>query len=177
MGITTTNTPHPAYGHPLPQGARKTAPGFTLIELLVVVLIIGILAAVAVPQYQKAVEKARMTEAVSLVRVIANAQQVYYLANGKYATSAEGFEALDISIPGTINNDLENGRIETKYFVYSVSGLLDPATLANAQRIPQATAYRILYDKNLNKIRCATYNNVSNIQKKLCNQLNQTGTL
>ena len=61
--------------------------GFTLIELLVVVLIIGILVAVAVPQYQKAVEKSKAVQGIALVRSLAQAAQAYYLESGEYATS------------------------------------------------------------------------------------------
>ena len=55
--------------------------GFTLIELLVVVLIIGILASVAVPQYRKAVTKARTVRVLPLLRALANAEESFYMAN------------------------------------------------------------------------------------------------
>ena len=55
--------------------------GFTLIELLVVVLIIGVLAAIALPQYNKAVEKARAAEAVVHIRQLEKAIDLWKLTN------------------------------------------------------------------------------------------------
>ncbi len=76
----------------------KNKQAFTLIELLVVVLIIGILAAVALPQYQKAVEKSKATQALTLLKSVAQAQEAYHMANGDYADS---FDELALDIPWT----------------------------------------------------------------------------
>lgn len=71
--------------------------GFTLIELLVVVLIIGILASVALPLYQRAVEKSRFMKYIQVGYGIKRAQEAFFLANGEYTPD---LQALDVDYSG-----------------------------------------------------------------------------
>ena len=81
---------------------KNNNKGFTLIELLVVVLILGILAAMAMPQYFKAVERSRMTEAVTLLSNIASAQQRKYLQINQYAKDYRGLDVAPAGATGAV---------------------------------------------------------------------------
>lgn len=91
----------------------RNKQGFTLIELLVVVLIIGVLAAMALPQYRVAVGMSRASTMYAFMRGVDQAQQAFYMANNRYATT---FDSLSVGIPPgftkTDEKTIRKGRME-----------------------------------------------------------------
>ena len=82
--------------------------GFTLIELLIVVLIIGILAAIAMPQYQLARDKAKFSNMMNITKALKEANERYYLMYQQYTNEVDN---LDISVP-------YNSKTKTSNYTY-----------------------------------------------------------
>ncbi|MFM2429475.1 MAG: hypothetical protein RLZZ511_688 [Cyanobacteriota bacterium] len=81
--------------------SRKKGEGFTLIELLVVIIIIGILAAIALPSFLNQANKAKQSEAKNYVGTLVRTQQAFYLEKSGFATS---FEQLAKPVPSDTTN-------------------------------------------------------------------------
>ena len=142
--------------------------GFTLIELLVVVLIIGILSSVALPQYTKAVEKARASECVMGLEHSARAFELFMLENpGNYShTDFINGSSLDVSWFGT-------GNDSTHKCGYEISGRADGMDI---MAWPQGGKYSLeIYYRNgaRNFKKCFTSN--TDIGRTICKSLESQG--
>lgn len=98
----------------------RNKQGFTLIELLVVVLIIGVLAAMALPQYRVAVGMSRASTMYAFMRGVDQAQQAFYMANNRYATT---FDSLSVGIPPGFTKTDEKHIIKGRTACFIMSSL------------------------------------------------------
>lgn len=132
---------------------KKRSKGFTLIEILVAVLIVGILAAVAVPTYQKAVEKSKTTAPLSNLGAIAKAQKVKKLESLHYTDKVE---ELDISLPDEATGEKATGStFEGKDFTYTVYGDDEEAAIAKRKNVDEDKEYTLSVDYATGELFCS----------------------
>ena len=181
LGMTSLfNTPLPRFAVLSPQGGQKPARGFTLIELLVVVLIIGLLAAVALPQYNKAVKKAQGAEALNSLYALNQALSVYYLDHGTYLGA--DVDKLEVEIPESktiryavgsdVSYESTSAKLQSGMLHSRITGSGTPAVVVNMlapgkkfylsaqweanQKKPEIKCYD-LEDKTESAVNCKSY--------------------
>ena len=145
----------------------KARAGFTLIEMLTVVLIIGILTAVVLPQYRRAIQKAEASEVISMLRVIHDSRERLvaefgYRTFSDMASSDDNdkltFNRMDMFDKDTIKCDISSGSsMVCEHFQYDLNKDKSYIT-ATKLNTPYKGTKICLYRGDLPEIRCKEAN-------------------
>ena len=146
--------------------------GFTLLELLVVVLIIGILTAIALPQYRLAVGKTKLAAIKDITKAIADAEELYYLHNGQYTDDPLKLE-IDFkgaTISGS-NLKLNNGNYCYVWNISGNSGQKAVACYTKINKIEVAYYHHFIYSPRPNRRDCVVFSqDKTDTANKVCLQ-------
>jgi prepilin-type N-terminal cleavage/methylation domain-containing protein len=130
--------------------------GFTLIELLVVVLIIGILASIGIPQYFKAVERSRVTEATNAFANIKNSQERFFSRMNVYTNN---WDDLDITMKNVGGVDCTgNAACTLKYYIVQITANTSTSYVISATRrdnVNRYGAYTINFTGPIGDLSCS----------------------
>ena len=151
--------------------------GFSLIELLVVVLIIGILSSIALPQYTNAVEKARLSEALSMIGSLKTGIDAYIMANGYEDVEFVGNSVVTLDVDAEASLDCSAGEdvCEGKYFTYDAYCFGSTCNISVGRgTLEEDAKYSLSVSKNANgwTYRCYSYSKVGN---HICKSLQTQG--
>jgi prepilin-type N-terminal cleavage/methylation domain-containing protein len=135
----------------------RNKKAFTLIEMLVVVLIIGILAAIALPQYMKAIARARMSEMLSVIKIVYRAQELHKLVEGSWTPDLNNLD-IDGLTNCTISESSSKcdlGNVRVSYFSidysYGTAHYLQVWNIKYTDSLPVLEAY-----SSKNMLECLT---------------------
>lgn len=131
----------------------RSSAGFTLIEVMIVIIIIVIITAVLMPNYQRAIEKTKVSEALLVTRAIADANRMYNLKNAQYTSKLED---LDVQLQGK-EDILNPDNTESRLFSYAASLSGRENAIAFADRLPEHSFYSLVILSDKNGVGCIYY--------------------
>lgn len=137
---------------------KNNKKGFTLVEILIVVLVIGLLAAIALPQYRKSVVKSRLSTMKNLIRKASDGAELFYMSNHSYPAKWEDFH---ISLPTPLEENSNTYTFKGFYCQFFTTG--GERIICTHHSTGIGYQRRFIHTKNNNagKAICVSYNSIA----------------